>query len=75
MGQLGIQLRDEEDFSQNYQIFIDEILGSGQFGTVYGEDIYSISRDCSEYCSGSFERVMSETTIASDITRDVVASS
>ncbi|EJD76622.1 CAMK/PKD protein kinase [Loa loa] len=36
MGQLGIQLRDEEDFSQNYQIFIDEILGSGQFGTVYG---------------------------------------
>lgn len=36
MGQLGIQLRDEQDFSQRYQIFIDEILGSGQFGTVYG---------------------------------------
>uniref|UniRef100_A0A0R3RH80 Protein kinase domain-containing protein n=1 Tax=Elaeophora elaphi TaxID=1147741 RepID=A0A0R3RH80_9BILA len=36
MGQLGIELRDEQDFSQRYQIFIDEILGSGQFGTVYG---------------------------------------
>ncbi|VIO98940.1 Uncharacterized protein BM_BM735 [Brugia malayi] len=36
MGQLGIQLRDEQDFSQRYQIFIDEVLGSGQFGTVYG---------------------------------------
>ncbi|KAL3985838.1 Protein kinase domain family protein [Acanthocheilonema viteae] len=36
MDQLGVQLRDEQDFSQRYQIFIDEILGSGQFGTVYG---------------------------------------
>lgn len=36
MGQLGIQLRDEQHFSQRYQICTDEILGSGQFGTVYG---------------------------------------
>uniref|UniRef100_A0A915Q2A8 Protein kinase domain-containing protein n=1 Tax=Setaria digitata TaxID=48799 RepID=A0A915Q2A8_9BILA len=35
-GQLGMQLRNEQDFSQRYQVFIDEILGSGQFGTVYG---------------------------------------
>ncbi|VDK29673.1 unnamed protein product [Gongylonema pulchrum] len=35
-GQLGVQLRSEQDFSQLYQIFADEVLGSGQFGTVYG---------------------------------------
>ncbi|CAG9532844.1 unnamed protein product [Cercopithifilaria johnstoni] len=36
MGQLDTQLQGEQDFSQRYQIFIDEILGSGQFGIVYG---------------------------------------
>lgn len=35
-GQLGVQLQSEQDFSQLYQIFADEVLGSGQFGTVYG---------------------------------------
>ncbi|VDM99191.1 unnamed protein product [Thelazia callipaeda] len=33
-GRLGSQLWSEEDFSQVYQIFIHEILGSGQFGVV-----------------------------------------
>lgn len=27
---------DEDDMSHQYQIFPDEVLGSGQFGTVYG---------------------------------------
>uniref|UniRef100_A0A914CAS4 protein kinase C n=1 Tax=Acrobeloides nanus TaxID=290746 RepID=A0A914CAS4_9BILA len=35
-GHLGIQIQSEQEFSQLYQIFADEILGSGQFGTVYG---------------------------------------
>uniref|UniRef100_A0A915KJY1 Protein kinase C n=1 Tax=Romanomermis culicivorax TaxID=13658 RepID=A0A915KJY1_ROMCU len=35
-GQLGTQIRSEEEFSQLFQIFTDEILGSGQFGIVYG---------------------------------------
>lgn len=35
-GQLGHQIRSEEEFSQLYQIFTDDLLGSGQFGTVYG---------------------------------------
>jgi len=26
----------EQDISQAYQIFLDEVLGSGQFGIVYG---------------------------------------
>ena len=36
-GHLGGQIQSEQEFSQLYQIFADEILGSGQFGTVYGE--------------------------------------
>ncbi|VDK70720.1 unnamed protein product [Litomosoides sigmodontis] len=36
MGQLSKQFRDEQDFSQRYHISTDEVLGSGQFGTVYG---------------------------------------
>ena len=28
--------RENNDISQHYQIFPDEILGSGQFGIVYG---------------------------------------
>lgn len=39
-GQLGTQIRSEEEFSQLYQIFTDELLGSGQFGTVYGGTVY-----------------------------------
>jgi protein kinase D len=35
-GHLGVQIQSEQEFSQLYQIFADEILGSGQFGTVYG---------------------------------------
>ena len=35
-GHLGMQIQSEHEFSQLYQIFADEILGSGQFGTVYG---------------------------------------
>lgn len=35
-GHLGLQIQSEHEFSQLYQIFADEILGSGQFGTVYG---------------------------------------
>lgn len=35
-GHLGMQIQSEQEFSQLYQIFADEILGSGQFGTVYG---------------------------------------
>uniref|UniRef100_A0A914VIW6 Protein kinase C n=1 Tax=Plectus sambesii TaxID=2011161 RepID=A0A914VIW6_9BILA len=35
-GHLGVQIQTEQEFSQLYQIFADEILGSGQFGTVYG---------------------------------------
>ena len=27
---------DQVDISQSYQIFPDEVLGSGQFGIVYG---------------------------------------
>lgn len=49
-GQLGTQIRSEEDFSQLYQVFTDELLGSGQFGTVYGgsENIHSkVVRFCS----------------------------
>jgi hypothetical protein len=36
IGHLGVQIQSEQEFSQMYQIFADEILGSGQFGTVYG---------------------------------------
>uniref|UniRef100_A0A0N5BBM5 Protein kinase domain-containing protein n=1 Tax=Strongyloides papillosus TaxID=174720 RepID=A0A0N5BBM5_STREA len=36
IGHLGLKIRSEQEFSQLYQIFADEILGSGQFGTVYG---------------------------------------
>ncbi len=28
--------KEEKDISQAYQIFPDEVLGSGQFGIVYG---------------------------------------
>ncbi|KAH7730275.1 serine/threonine-protein kinase D1 [Aphelenchoides avenae] len=35
-GHLGVQIQSEQEFSQLYQIFADEILGAGQFGTVYG---------------------------------------
>jgi hypothetical protein len=33
------------DMSQLYQIFADEVLGSGQFGTVYGggEGLYLVT--------------------------------
>jgi protein kinase D len=34
-GQLGVQLQSDQDFSNIYQIFSDELLGSGQFGSVY----------------------------------------
>ncbi|GMR60037.1 hypothetical protein PMAYCL1PPCAC_30232, partial [Pristionchus mayeri] len=33
---LGVHIQTEHEFSTLYQIFADEILGSGQFGTVYG---------------------------------------
>ncbi|GMS82068.1 hypothetical protein PENTCL1PPCAC_4243 [Pristionchus entomophagus] len=33
---LGVHIQTEHEFSSLYQIFADEILGSGQFGTVYG---------------------------------------
>jgi protein kinase D len=36
VGHLGVQIQSEQEFSQIYQIFADEVLGSGQFGTVYG---------------------------------------
>lgn len=39
-GQLGAQIRSEEEFSQLYQIFTDDLLGSGQFGTVYGGKVF-----------------------------------
>ncbi|XGW03638.1 hypothetical protein V3C99_015092 [Haemonchus contortus] len=35
-GHLGSTIQSEQEFSQLYQIFAEEILGSGQFGTVYG---------------------------------------
>ncbi|KAI6190041.1 Serine/threonine-protein kinase dkf-2 [Aphelenchoides bicaudatus] len=35
-GHLGVQIQSEQQFSQIYQIFADEMLGSGQFGIVYG---------------------------------------
>ncbi|CAD5224115.1 unnamed protein product [Bursaphelenchus okinawaensis] len=35
-GHLGVQIQSEYQFSQLYQIFADEMLGSGQFGIVYG---------------------------------------
>jgi len=35
-GHLGVQIQSEQEFSQLYQIFADEILGSGQFGVCYG---------------------------------------
>ncbi|KAK6060964.1 hypothetical protein COOONC_01371, partial [Cooperia oncophora] len=35
-GHLGATIQSEQEFSQLYQIFAEEILGSGQFGTVYG---------------------------------------
>ncbi len=44
-GQLGIALQSESDFSQIYQIFPEEILGSGQFGTVYGGAQRKTGRD------------------------------
>jgi protein kinase D len=34
-GHLGVQIQSEQEFSQMFQIFADEVLGSGQFGTVY----------------------------------------
>ena len=36
--------KKEQDISQHYQIFPDEILGSGQFGIVYGGMINSSTR-------------------------------
>ncbi|KAL3082898.1 hypothetical protein niasHS_010700 [Heterodera schachtii] len=36
IGHLGVQIQSEQEFSQLYQIFAEDILGSGQFGTVYG---------------------------------------
>ena len=36
IGHLGVQIQSEQEFSQLYQIFADDTLGSGQFGTVYG---------------------------------------
>ncbi|KAI6213454.1 Serine/threonine-protein kinase D [Aphelenchoides besseyi] len=36
IGQLGMVIQSEAEFSQLYQIFADEVLGSGQFGVVYG---------------------------------------
>lgn len=44
-GQLGVALQSESDFSQVYQIFPEEILGSGQFGTVYGGAQRKTGRD------------------------------
>uniref|UniRef100_A0A914P8C6 Protein kinase domain-containing protein n=1 Tax=Panagrolaimus davidi TaxID=227884 RepID=A0A914P8C6_9BILA len=35
-GHLGMQIQSEQEFSQLYQIFLDEVLGSGQFGVCYG---------------------------------------
>ncbi|CAB3398743.1 unnamed protein product [Caenorhabditis bovis] len=35
-GHLGANIQTEHEFSQLYQIFAEEVLGSGQFGTVYG---------------------------------------
>ncbi|KAF1753250.1 hypothetical protein GCK72_019806 [Caenorhabditis remanei] len=35
-GHLGAKIQTEQEFSQLYQIFAEEVLGSGQFGTVYG---------------------------------------
>ncbi|KAJ1352970.1 Serine/threonine-protein kinase dkf-2 [Parelaphostrongylus tenuis] len=35
-GHLGSTIQSEQEFSQLYQIFAEEVLGSGQFGTVYG---------------------------------------
>lgn len=35
-GHLGAKIQTEHEFSQLYQIFAEEVLGSGQFGTVYG---------------------------------------
>lgn len=32
----GVAIQSEQEFSQIYQIFADEMLGSGQFGIVYG---------------------------------------
>jgi hypothetical protein len=34
--QQGVRIQSEQQFSQLYQIFAEEILGTGQFGTVYG---------------------------------------
>ncbi|KAI6221794.1 Serine/threonine-protein kinase D [Aphelenchoides fujianensis] len=36
IGQLGQKIQSEQEFSQIYQIFAEDILGSGQFGVVYG---------------------------------------
>ncbi|CAJ0592017.1 unnamed protein product [Cylicocyclus nassatus] len=33
---LGATIQSEQEFSQLYQLFAEEVLGSGQFGTVYG---------------------------------------
>ncbi|KAK6754572.1 hypothetical protein RB195_013519 [Necator americanus] len=35
-GRLGTTIQSEQEFSQLYQLFAEEVLGSGQFGTVYG---------------------------------------
>lgn len=39
-GHLGIQLQSEADFSNIYQLFTQEVLGSGQFGTVLSGNFY-----------------------------------
>uniref|UniRef100_A0AC35TUZ9 Protein kinase C n=1 Tax=Rhabditophanes sp. KR3021 TaxID=114890 RepID=A0AC35TUZ9_9BILA len=33
---VGMKIRSEQEFSELYQIFVHDILGSGQFGVVYG---------------------------------------
>ncbi|EPB78407.1 hypothetical protein ANCCEY_02473 [Ancylostoma ceylanicum] len=35
-GHLGTTIQSEQEFSQLYQLFAEEVLGSGQFGIVYG---------------------------------------
>lgn len=64
-GQLGTEIKSEQEFSLLYQLFADEELGSGQFGTVYGGKIvllplliflkrfnWWIAQICVEYYSG-----------------------
>ncbi len=45
-----------QDISSVYQIFADEVLGSGQFGIVYGGESHDRKHICTESTNAQIQR-------------------